>query len=173
MDNGNVGPGQMMGQWNNFEVPKYYNPNQRNTDPLLAQGTVEQGVEQRGEQLPENMNLVNQGTPSLYGNTAILGGAGINATEFMSGAGEQETEKQTPLGEVVTVGNMTYDEKGRVMGTDLPKAKDMDGLEPEFVKAVDQVVKIRNPGEKYKKKRELAAKLLLDRYGRVLGQGND
>lgn len=171
MDNGNVSPGQMMGQWNNFEAPKY-NPNQRNTDPLLAQETAEQRVEQRGEQLPENMNLVNQGVSSSYGNTAMLGGAGINATEFMNGVGEQETEIQTSLGEVVTIGNITYDEKGKVMGTDLPKAKDMDGLEPEFIKAVDQVVRIRNPGEKYRKKRELAAKLLLDRYGRVLGQGN-
>ena len=33
MDNGNVGPGQMMGQWSNFEAPQY-NPNQRNVDPI-------------------------------------------------------------------------------------------------------------------------------------------
>ena len=74
---------------------------------------------------------------------------------------------------MVTVGNLTYDDEGRVLGTDLPKAKDMDGLEPEFVKAVSEVMKIKDPNEKYKRKRELAAKLLLDRYGRVLGQGNE
>ena len=54
----------------------------------------------------------------------------------------------------------------------MPKAKDIDGLEPELIKAVDSVIDIKDPVTKYKKMRELKAKLLLDRYGRVLGQGN-
>ncbi len=73
----------------------------------------------------------------------------------------------------MTVGNMTFDDEGKVVGTDLPKARDMDGLEPEFMRAVSEAIKIKDPNEKYRKKRELAAKLLLDRYGRVLGQGNE
>lgn len=168
MDNGNVGPGQMMGQWSNFEAPQY-NPNQRNVDPILSQESLEQGIEQGVEQLPNNMNATNQGPSNAYENAMALGNAGINATGFLT-AGESP---QAPLGEVVTVGNLTYDDEGRVLGTDLPKAKDMDGLEPEFVKAVSEVMKIKDPNEKYKRKRELAAKLLLDRYGRVLGQGNE
>ena len=59
-----------------------------------------------------------------------------------------------------------------MLGTDLPKAKDIDGLEPELIKAVDSVINIKDPVSKYKKMRELKAKLLLDRYGRILGQGN-
>lgn len=64
MDNGNVGPGQNMGQWNNFEAPQY-NPNRHNLDPLMNQESTEAGVEQRVEQLPNNMNLVNQGPPNV------------------------------------------------------------------------------------------------------------
>lgn len=68
---------------------------------------------------------------------------------------------------------MTFDDEGKIVGTDLPKAKDMDGLEPEFIKAVIEAMKIKDPNKKYRKKRELTDKLLLDRYGRVIGQGNE
>lgn len=169
MDNGNVGPGQMMGQWSNFEAPEY-NPNQKNVDPLLADDSIEKKIEQKVEQLPDNMNRVNEGGSLSYDKTGVLGGAGLNATDFL---GEQEVKEQTPLGEVITIDNISYDKQGRLLGTDLPKAKDIDGLEPEFIKAVDQVIKMKDPEEKYRKKRELSAKLLLDRYGRILGQGNE
>ena len=168
MDNGNVGPGQMMGQWNNFEAPQY-NPNRHNLDPLMNQESMEAGVEQRVEQLPNSMNLVNQGPPNAYDNANMMGNAGLTATGFLS----SEEAPQAPLGEVVTVGNMTFDDKGKIVGTDLPKAKDMDGLEPEFIKAVIEAMKIKDPNEKYRKMRELVDKLLLDRYGRVIGQGNE
>ena len=168
MDNGNVGPGQMMGQWNNFEA-RQYNPNRHNLDPLMNQESMEAGVEQRVEQLPNNMNLVNQGPPNAYDNANMMGNAGLTATGFLS----SEEAPQAPLGEVVTVGNMTFDDKGKIVGTDLPKAKDMDGLEPEFIKAVIEAMKIKDPNEKYRKMRELVDKLLLDRYGRVIGQGNE
>ena len=168
MDNGNVGPGQKMGQWNNFETLQY-TPNRHNLDPLMNQESMEAGVEQRVEQLPNNMTLVNQGSPSVYENANMMGNAGLTATGFLS----SEEAPQAPLGEVVTVGNMTFDDEGRIVGTDLPKAKDMDGLEPEFIKAVIEAMKIKDPNKKYRKKRELTDKLLLDRYGRVIGQGNE
>ena len=168
MDNGNVGPGQNMGQWKNLEKLQY-NPNRHNLDPNMHQESMEEGIEQSVEQLPNNMNLINQGPPNAYGNANILGNAGLAATGFLS----SEETPQAPLGEVVTVGNMTFNDEGKVVGTDLPKARDMDGLEPEFMRAVSEAIKIKDPNEKYRKKRELAAKLLLDRYGRVLGQGNE
>lgn len=168
MDNGNVGPGQKMGQWNNFETLQY-TPNRHNLDPLMNQESMEAGVEQRVEQLPNNMNLVNQGSPSVYENANMMGNAGLTATGFLS----SEEAPQAPLGEVVTVGNMTFDDEGRIVGTDLPKARDMDGLEPEFMRAINEAIKIKDPNEKYRIKRNIAAKFLLDRYGRKLGQGNE
>lgn len=169
MNNGNVGPGQMMGQWNNFEAPNY-NPEYKNLDPTLSktENTFEQKIEQRAEQLSDDVNRANEVAGNTYGNTAILGNASINAMDF-----QQNHEMNTaPLGEVVTTDVLQPEKKGEVLGTDLPKAKDIDGLEPELIKAVDSVIDIKDPVTKYKKMRELKAKLLLDRYGRVLGQGN-
>lgn len=103
MDNGNVGPGQMMGQWNNFEAPQY-NPNRHNLDPLMTQESMEVGIEQRVEQLPNNMNLVNQGPPNAYENANMMGNAGLTATGFLS----SEEAPQAPLGEVVTVGQYDF-----------------------------------------------------------------
>lgn len=169
MNNGNVGPGQMMGQWNNFEAPNY-NPEYENLDPTLSktEDAFEQKIEQRAEQLSDDVNRANEVAENAYGNTAILGNASINAMDF-----QQNPEMNTaPLGEVVTTNVLQSEKKGEVLGTDLPKAKDIDGLEPELIKVVDSVIDIKDPVTKYKKMRELKAKLLLDRYGRVLGQGN-
>ncbi len=169
MNNGNVGPGQMMGQWNNFEAPNY-NPEHKNLDPTLSktEDAFEQKIEQRAEQLSDDVNRANEVAGNAYGNTAILGNASINAMDF-----QQNPEMNTaPLGEVVTTDVLQSEKKGGVLGTDLPRAKDIDGLEPELIKAVDSVIDIKDPVTKYKKMRELKAKLLLDRYGRVLGQGN-
>lgn len=169
MNNGNVGPGQMMGQWNNFEAPNY-NPEYKNLDPTLSktEDAFEQKIEQRAEHLSDDVNRANVVAGNAYGNTAILGNASINAMDF-----QQNPEMNTaPLGEVVTTNVLQSEKKGEVLGTDLPKAKDIDGLEPELIKAVDSVIDIKDPVTKYKKMRELKAKLLLDRYGRVLGQGN-
>ena len=169
MDNGNVGPGQMMGQWNNFEAPNY-NPEYKNLDPALTktENSFEQNIEQKVEQFSENVDRANESARDAYGNTAILGNASINAMDFQ----QQPSVGTAPLGEVVTSETLRTDKKEDVLGTDLPKAKDIDGLEPEFVKAVESVIDIKDPVNKYKKMRELRAKLLLDRYGRVLGQGN-
>lgn len=169
MSNGNVGPGQTVGQLNNFGASNY-NPEYKNLDPTLSktENAFEQKIEQRAEQLSDDVNRVNEVAGNAYGNTAILGNASINAMDF-----QQNPEMNTaPLGEVVTTDVLQPEKKGEVLGTDLPKAKDIDGLEPELIKAVDSVIDIKDPVTKYKKMRELKAKLLLDRYGRVLGQGN-
>lgn len=169
MDNGNVGPGQMMGQWNNFEAPNY-NPEYKNLDPALTkiENSLEQNIEQKIEQFSENADRVDELTKDAYGNTAILGNASINAMDF-----QQNPEMNTaPLGEVVTTDVLQPEKKGEVLGTDLPKAKDIDGLEPELIKAVDSVIAIKDPVNKYKGWRDLKVQFLKDRYGRTLGQGN-
>lgn len=169
MSNGNVGPGQTVGQLNNFGASNY-NPEYKNLDPTLSktENAFEQKIEQRAEQLSDDVNRVNEVAGNAYGNTAILGNASINAMDF-----QQNPEMNTvPLGEVVTTDVLQPEKKGEVLGTDLPKAKDIDGLEPEFVKAVESVINIKDPVNKYKGMRVLKRRFLKDRYGRILGQGN-
>ena len=114
------------------------------------------------------MDRANELTKDAYGNTAILGNASINAMDFQ----QQPSVGTAPLGEVVTSETLRTDKKEDILGTDLPKAKDIDGLEPEFVKAVDSVIDIKDPVNKYKKMRAIRDQFLLDRYGRKIGQGN-
>ena len=88
--------------------------------------------------------------------------------------GEEFSDEGVPksdLGKIVTVGTRTF-EDGKLIGTDLPKAKDRDGLEEEILKEVEKTKKIKSPTMQYRQKRMLSAKLLLDRYGRILGQDN-
>ena len=88
--------------------------------------------------------------------------------------GEEFSDEGVPksdLGKIVTVGTRTF-EDGRLVGTDLPKARDRDGLEEEILKEVEKTKKIKSPTMQYRQKRMLSAKLLLDRYGRILGQDN-
>ena len=88
--------------------------------------------------------------------------------------GEEFSDEGVPksdLGKIVTVGTRTF-EDGRLIGTDLPKARDKDGLEEEILKEVEKTKKIKSPTMQYRQKRMLSAKLLLDRYGRILGQDN-
>ena len=88
--------------------------------------------------------------------------------------GEEFRDEGAPksdLGKIVTVGTRTF-EDGKLIGTDLPKAKDRDGLEEEILKEVEKTKKIKSPTMQYRQKRMLSAKLLLDRYGRILGQEN-
>ena len=79
--------------------------------------------------------------------------------------------QKSDLGKIVTVGTRTF-EDGKLIGTDLPKARDRDGLEEEILKEVEKTKKIKSPTMQYRQKRMLSAKLLLDRYGRILGQDN-
>ena len=88
--------------------------------------------------------------------------------------GEEFSDEGVPksdLGKIVTVGTRTF-EDGKLIGTDLPKARDRDGLEEEILKEVEKTKKIKSPTIQYRQKRMLSAKLLLDRYGRILGQDN-
>ena len=82
MNNGNVGPGQMMGQWNNFEALN--TPEYKNLDPALTktENSFEQNIEQKNEQFSKNVDRANELTKDAYGNTAILGNASINAMDF-------------------------------------------------------------------------------------------
>ena len=88
--------------------------------------------------------------------------------------GDEVSDEGVPksdLGKIVTVGTRTF-EDGKLIGTDLPKAKDRDGLEEEILKEVEKTKRIKSPTMQYRQKRMLSAKLLLDRYGRILGQDN-
>lgn len=169
MSNGNVGPGQTVGQWNNFEALN--TPEYKNLDPALTktENSFEQNIEQKNEQFSKNVDRVDELTKDAYGNTAILGNTSINAMDFQ----QQPSVGTAPLGEVVTSETLHTDKKEDILGTDLPKAKDIDGLEPEFVKAVDSVINIKDPVNKYKNMRKIRDKFLFDRYGRKLGQGNE
>lgn len=88
--------------------------------------------------------------------------------------GEEFSDEGVPksdLGKIVTVGTRTF-EDGKLIGTDLPKAKDRDGLEEEILKEVEKTKKIKSPTMQYRQKRMLSANFINDRYGRILGQEN-
>ena len=88
--------------------------------------------------------------------------------------GDEFSDEGVPksdLGKIVTVGTLTF-EDGKLIGTDLPKARDRDGLEEEILKEVEKTKKIKSPTMQYRQERILSAKLLDDRYGRKVGQEN-
>ena len=78
---------------------------------------------------------------------------------------------KSDLGKIVTVGTLTF-EDGKLIGTDLPKARDRDGLEEEILKEVEKIKKIKSPTMQYRQEKMLSKKLLKDRYGRTPGQEN-
>ena len=88
--------------------------------------------------------------------------------------GDEFSDEGVPksdLGKIVTVGTRTF-EDGKLIGTDLPKARDRDGLEEEISKEVEKIKKIKSPTMQYRQKRILSANFINDRYGRILGQEN-
>ena len=88
--------------------------------------------------------------------------------------GDEFSDEGVPksdLGKIVTVGTRTF-EDGKLIGTDLPKARDRDGLEEEISKEVEKIKKIKSPTMQYRQKRMLSANFINDRYGRILGQEN-
>ena len=88
--------------------------------------------------------------------------------------GEEFSDEGVPksdLGKIVTVGTRTF-EDGKLIGTDLPKARDRDGLEEEILKEVEKIKKIKSPTMQYRQKRMLSANFIDNRYGRILGQEN-
>ena len=92
--------------------------------------------------------------------------------EFERGEeGDEEGATKSDLGKIVTVGTLTF-EDGKLIGTDLPKARDRDGLEEEILKEVEEIKKIKSPTMQYRQEKMLSKKLLKDRYGRTPGQEN-
>ena len=88
--------------------------------------------------------------------------------------GEEFSDEGVPksdLGKIVTVGTRTF-EDGKLIGTDLPKARDRDGLEEEILKEVEEIKKIKSPTMQYRQERMLSANFIWDHYGRILGQEN-
>ena len=88
--------------------------------------------------------------------------------------GEEFSDEGVPksdLGKIVTVGTLTF-EDGKLIGTDLPKARDRDGLEDEILKEVEKIKKIKSPTMQYRQERILSENFINDRYGRILGQEN-
>ena len=88
--------------------------------------------------------------------------------------GEEFSDEGVPksdLGKIVTVGTRTF-EDGKLIGTDLPKARDRDGLEEEILKEVEKIKKIKSPTMQYRRERIMSRKVLRDHYGRILGQEN-
>ena len=136
------------------------------TNSMLGRGQFEQinPMQIRSEQIQgfENVNSQIEQEKNLETERAEV----EQGEEF-----SDEGVSKSDLGKIVTVGTRTF-EDGKLIGTDLPKARDRDGLEEEILKEVEKTKKIKSPTMQYRQKRMLSAKLLLDRYGRILGQDN-
>ena len=141
-------------------------PNQVQMNGVLNQGQFEQVSPM---QIPSEQI---QGFESV--NSQIEQEKNLETERAEVEQGEEFSDEGVPksdLGKIVTVGTRTF-EDGKLIGTDLPKARDRDGLEEEILKEVEKTKKIKSPTIQYRQKRMLSAKLLLDRYGRILGQDN-
>ena len=123
-------------------------------NPMQIRSEQMQGFESANSQIEQEKNLETERAEVEQGD------------EF-----SDEGVPKSDLGKIVTVGTRTF-EDGKLIGTDLPKARDRDGLEEEILKEVEKTKKIKSPTMQYRQKRMLSAKLLLDRYGRILGQDN-
>ncbi len=123
-------------------------------NPMQFRSEQIQGFESANSQIEQEKNLETERAEVEQGD------------EF-----SDEGVPKSDLGKIVTVGTRTF-EDGKLIGTDLPKARDRDGLEEEILKEVEKTKKIKSPTMQYRQKRMLSAKLLLDRYGRILGQDN-
>lgn len=123
-------------------------------NPMQIHSEQIQGFENANSQIEQEKNLETERAEVEQGD------------EF-----SDEGVPKSDLGKIVTVGTRTF-EDGKLIGTDLPKARDGDGLEEEILKEVEKTKKIKSPTMQYRQKRMLSAKLLLDRYGRILGQDN-
>lgn len=123
-------------------------------NPMQIRSEQIQGFESANSQIEQEKNLETERAEAELGE------------EF-----SDEGVPKSDLGKIVTVGTRTF-EDGKLIGTDLPKARDRDGLEEEILKEVEKTKKIKSPTMQYRQKRMLSAKLLLDRYGRILGQDN-
>lgn len=160
-DRGQMAMGQMAMQAQMNGVPEWVQTNSvsgqaqfEQINPMQIHSEQIQGFENANSQIEQAKNLETER-------------AEVEQGEEFSDEGVPKSD----LGKIVTVGTRTF-EDGKLIGTDLPKARDRDGLEEEILKEVEKTKKIKSPTMQYRQKRMLSAKLLLDRYGRILGQDN-
>ena len=169
-DRGQMAMGQMAMQAQMSGIPEGVRtggvPEQAQMNNMTGQGQFEQvspmqipseqiqGFESANSQIEQEKNLETERAEAELGE------------EF-----SDEGVPKSDLGKIVTVGTLTF-EDGKLIGTDLPKARDRDGLEEEILKEVEKTKKIKSPTMQYRQERILSAKLLDDRYGRKVGQEN-
>lgn len=160
-DRGQMAMGQMAMQAQMNGVPDQVQTNGvsgqaqfEQINPMQIHSEQIQGFENANSQIEQEKNLETERAEVEQGD------------EF-----SDEGVPKSDLGKIVTVGTRTF-EDGKLIGTDLPKARDRDGLEEEILREVEKTKKIKSPTMQYRQKRMLSAKLLLDRYGRILGQDN-
>lgn len=123
-------------------------------NPMQIRSEQIQGFESANSQIEQEKNLETERAEAELGE------------EF-----SDEGVPKSDLGKIVTVGTLTF-EDGKLIGTDLPKARDRDGLEEEILKKVEKIKKIKSPTMQYRQEKMLSKKLLKDRYGRTPGQEN-
>lgn len=123
-------------------------------NPMQIRSEQIQGFENANSQIEQEKNLETERAEVEQGD------------EF-----SDEGVPKSDLGKIVTVGTLTF-EDGKLIGTDLPKARDRDGLEEEILKEVEKIKKIKSPTMQYRQEKMLSKKLLKDRYGRTPGQKN-
>ena len=123
-------------------------------NPMQIRSEQMQGFESANSQIEQEKNLETERAEAELGE------------EF-----SDEGVPKSDLGKIVTVGTRTF-EDGKLIGTDLPKARDRDGLEEEILKEVEKIKKIKSPTMQYRQERMLSTNFINDRYGRILGQEN-
>ena len=160
-DRGQMAMGQMAMQAQMNGVPEQAQMNNmpgqgqfEQISPMQIPSEQIQGFESANSQIEQEKNLETERAEAELGE------------EF-----SDEGVPKSDLGKIVTVGTRTF-EDGKLIGTDLPKARDRDGLEEEILKEVEKIKKIKSPTMQYRQKRMLSANFINDRYGRILGQEN-
>ena len=160
-DRGQMAMGQMAMQAQMNGVPEQAQMNNmpgqgqfEQVSPMQIPSEQIQGFESANSQIEQEKNLETERAEAELGE------------EF-----SDEGVPKSDLGKIVTVGTRTF-EDGKLIGTDLPKARDRDGLEEEILKEVEKIKKIKSPTMQYRQKRMLSANFINDRYGRILGQEN-
>ena len=163
-------PEQMAGQMQPEQAVNQTQFNQIRQEQLIDQMQPEQVANQPlVEQIPQERL---QGFESV--NSQIEQEKKLEIERAEVEQGDEFSDEGLPksdLGKIVTVGTRTF-EDGKLIGTDLPKARDRDGLEEEILKEVEKTKKIKSPTMQYRQKRMLSANFINDRYGRILGQEN-
>lgn len=163
-------PEQMAGQMQPEQAVNQTQFNQIRQEQLIDRMQPEQVTNQPlVEQIPQERL---QGFESV--NSQIEQEKNLETERAEVEQGEEFSDEGVPksdLGKIVTVGTLTF-EDGKLIGTDLPKARDRDGLEEEILKEVEKIKKIKSPTMQYRQEKMLSKKLLKDRYGRTPGQEN-